>query len=273
MEAKTIDFSYGESSFIQELSASIETGKITTIIGPNGSGKSTLLNIMVNQLQPQKGSIIVDGKNIKSLSIKEIARKMAIVYQQNSAPQDLTVEKLVSFGRSPYQSFFSSKDEDEEEVIDWALEVTNLEGMKNKRVGELSGGERQRAWIAMALAQKTEILFLDEPTTYLDIYYQLEILSLVKSLNSKYHMTIVMVLHDINQAIQFSDNLIIMKQGDILYSGTAAEGVTEKRLEEVYGIKAAIRWCEHNQCPFIVPIVQGENKKHIKTEPHKEQIA
>lgn len=264
MEIKSIDFKYGEATFIKDLSASIQRGKITTIIGPNGSGKSTLLNLLVNQLQPHAGTLFVDGKNLKSMSTKDIARKMAIVYQQNSAPSDLTVERLVGFGRSPYQSFFSSKDEEEEEVIAWALKVTNLESMKNKQISELSGGERQRAWIAMALAQKTEILFLDEPTTYLDIFYQLEILSLVKELNLNYGMTIVMVLHDINQAIQFSDNLIIMKQGSILYNGTAVEGVTEHRLEEVYGIKAAIRWCDYNQCPYIVPIIQQECSKETK---------
>ncbi len=257
MDIKSLRFSYGEKPFINELNTTIEKGKITTILGPNGSGKSTLLNLLVNQIKPQSGSITIDGIALKHLSVKEIAKRMSIVYQQNSAPSDLTVERLVSFGRTPYQGFFSSKDEEEEEIIAWALKVTNLEHMAKRYVGELSGGERQRAWIALALAQKTDILFLDEPTTYLDIYYQLEILNLVKKLNQEYKMTIVMVLHDINQAMQFSDNLIIMKQGKILFQGLSSDAITEERLQEVYGIRAQIRWCEHNQCHYIVPIVSA----------------
>lgn len=258
MEIKNVDFSYDGKRFIGNLSTRIVRGKITTILGPNGSGKSTLLNLLVNQLKPQNGELFLDGINIQKMRMKEIARKMAIVHQQNSAPGDFTVERLVRFGRMPYQGLFASQDEEEEEVVAWALKETNLEKMAQKYVGQLSGGERQRAWIAMALAQKTEILFLDEPTTYLDIYYQMEILQLVKRLNEKYHITVVMVLHDINQAVQFSDNLIIMKQGEILYAGKAESGVTEERLKEVYGIRARIQWCKENNCPYIIPII-GES--------------
>lgn len=257
MEIKELEFSYGETVFIKNLNCKIQRGKVTTILGPNGSGKSTLLNLLVNQLKPQNGEILVDGKSIFKMPVKEIARKMAMVHQQNTAPSDLTVERLVRFGRMPYQSIFSGSDEQEEEVVTWALNVTNLEAMAHKCVGQLSGGERQRAWIAMALAQKTEILFLDEPTTYLDIYYQLEILSLIRRLNREYHMTIVMVLHDINQAMQFSDNLIVMSKGTICFEGTAAEGITEKRLKEVYGIRACVRWSEQNQCPYMIPLVDA----------------
>ena len=247
MDIKNIDFSYGEKPLIRELSTTIEKGKITTIIGPNGSGKSTLLNLIIKQLQPKNGQIIVDGKNITTCSYKDIAKMMAIVHQHNSAPEDLTVERLIAYGRTPYQSFWSSKDEEEEEVVAWALKVTKLEALAKKPISQLSGGERQRAWIAMALAQKTDILLLDEPTTYLDIYYQLEVLNLVRELNKTYGMTIVMVLHDINQAIQFSHNVIIMKHGRIVYTGDAVEGITTERLQEVYGIQADIRWCERNQ--------------------------
>lgn len=255
MEIRNIDFSYSDKPFIQQLNGKIKRGKITTILGPNGSGKSTLLNVLVNQLKPTNGSIVVDGKELSCLRTKDIAKKMAIVHQQNSAPDDLTVERLVSFGRSPYQSFFATSDEEEEEVVAWALEVTNLSHMAKKRISQLSGGERQRAWIAMALAQKTEILFLDEPTTYLDIFYQLEILNLVRTLNKEYGMTIIMVLHDINQAIQFSDELFIMKQGRLMYAGSSEEAITQERLKEVYGIHADIRWCQKNQCQYIMPIV------------------
>jgi len=255
MEIREIAFHYGEKPFIEQLSGTIRRGKITTILGPNGSGKSTLLSLLVNQLAPKSGAVVLDGKELSAYRTKDIAKKMAIVHQQNSAPSDLTVERLVSYGRSPYQAFFSAKDDAEEQVVAWALKVTNLEHMAKKKISELSGGERQRAWIAMALAQKTEILFLDEPTTYLDIYYQLEILNLVRQLNQEYNMTIVMVLHDINQAIQFSDDLFIMKKGRLMYTGPSKEVITKERLKEVYDIHADIRWCEKNQCQYIMPIV------------------
>lgn len=254
MEARKIEFSYGEKAFIKDLNTSIELGKITTIIGPNGSGKSTLLNLFVNQISPKKGTIIVGDKNIKTMKMKDIAKKIAIVYQQNNAPSDLSVEQLIRYGRTPYRNFFGSKDNNEDEIIEWALKATKLNKFKDKKINELSGGERQRAWIAIALVQKTDILFLDEPTTYLDIYYQLEILSLVKELNSKYKITIIMVLHDINQAMQFSHNVIIMKEGFIVYDGVIKEGITEERIKEVYGIASSIQWCNINKCPYMIPI-------------------
>jgi iron complex transport system ATP-binding protein len=254
MEAKQVTFQYGLTPFIEELHTEIKKGRITTIIGPNGSGKSTLLNLFVNQLKPNKGSIRLEGKDLGTYKQRGIAERIAIVYQHNNAPGDLTVERLVTYGRTPYQSFWQNKDDAEEEVVDWALSVTKLEGLRHKKISELSGGERQRAWLAMALAQKTEILFLDEPTTYLDIYYQYEILQLVKALNRELGLTIIMVLHDINQAIQFSDHVIIMKKGQIVFDGPVKEGITESRIEEVYGIKSMIKWCEQNQCPYMIPI-------------------
>ena len=254
MQIKNLDFAYEGRDFINNLNAQIEKGKITTILGPNGCGKSTLLNLIVHHLRPKDGSITLGGKNISAMSAKEIAKQMAMVHQQNTAPADLTVEKLVRFGRMPHQTMFSAEDENGDEIVKWAMKVTNLENMADKRVGRLSGGERQRAWIAMALAQKTDILFLDEPTTYLDIFYQLEILNLVRRLNREYNMTVVMVLHDINQAIQFSDNLIIMRKGKIHYSGPSEQGITQQRLKEVYGIHANIRWSEENRCSYIVPV-------------------
>lgn len=255
MEIKEISFSYGEDSFIRDLSGKIETGKVTTILGPNGSGKSTLLNILVRQLKPGEGDVILEGKSIAQMPVKEIAKKIAMVHQQNTAPSDLTVERLVQFGRMPHQTIFSAQDDEAEETVDWALAVTNLTKLRKKSIGQLSGGERQRAWIAMALAQKTDILFLDEPTTYLDIFYQLEILTLVKKLNREYKITVVMVLHDINQAMQFSDNLIIMKRGAICYEGNVKDGITEERLKEVYGIRALVKWSDANQCPYMIPLV------------------
>lgn len=254
MEIKKISFSYGEKTFINGLSGKIEKGKITTILGPNGCGKSTLLNLMSKHLKADAGVVTLDGVDMRKISIKEMAKNIAMVHQQNTVPMDTTVERLVSFGRMPYQTMFSEFDEDGDSIVKWALEITNLSHIAKKRVGQLSGGERQRAFIALALAQKTDILFLDEPTTYLDIFYQLEILNLVKRLNREYGITIVMVLHDINQAMQYSDNLIIMKKGNICYSGDVESGITSKRLKEVYNIDAMIKWSDENNCPYIIPI-------------------
>lgn len=259
MEIKKIAFSYGDRTFIEGLNGKIERGKITTILGPNGCGKSTLLKLMTNHLKPNKGKVLLDCEEVSKIPLKQMAKRIAMVHQQNEVPSDTTVERLVNFGRMPYQTMFSNYDEEGEAVVKWALEVTNLTHMAKKRVGQLSGGERQRAFIALALAQKTDVLFLDEPTTYLDIFYQLEILNLVKKLNKEYNMTIVMVLHDINQAVQFSDNLIIMKKGEICYSGDVERGITQQRLKEVYNINALIKWSKENNCPYIVPLMNEKN--------------
>lgn len=256
MEIKDLDFSYGEKPLIRHLCGKILRGQVTSILGPNGSGKSTLLNLLIRQLKPQGGSILIEGNDLSDMSTRQIAKKIAMVHQQNVAPADLSVERLVRFGRMPHQTMFSSRDEEEEEVVDWALTVTNMKQLANKRLGQLSGGERQRAWIAMALAQKTQTLFLDEPTTYLDIFYQLEVLSLIRRLNREFGMTIVMVLHDINHAIQFSDSLIMMHEGGIVYAGGVEEGITQDRLKEVYGIHSVVCWSGENNCPYIIPIVE-----------------
>lgn len=262
MEAKNLNFSYDndKSEFIKDLDVAIEKGKITTILGPNGSGKSTLLNLFIKQLLPNKGEIYLDKAPISKIKQKEIAKKISVVHQNNSAPGDLTVEDLVSYGRVPHQSFWQNKSDEDQEYIDDALKMTNLYNLKYKYVTELSGGERQRAWIALALAQKTDILFLDEPTTYLDISYQMEILNLISELNEKYNITIIMVLHDINQAIKYSHNLIILKEGKLVYEGDTDHGITKEILKEVYGIDAVISYCPINHCKRIIPIVNRKEK-------------
>ncbi len=262
MEARNLSFSYGEYDFFQDLNIRLEEGKITTILGPNGSGKSTLLNLFVRQFSPSKGEIFIDGSSIAQMKQKEIAKRLSVVHQHNIAPGDLTVENLVSYGRVPHQSFWKNKNEEDQKYIDWAMKSTNIHHLKDKYINALSGGERQRTWIAMALAQKTNFLFLDEPTTYLDISYQMEVLNLVKELNRNYKITIVMVLHDINQAMQYSDKLLIMKSGKIRYSGDTENGITKEILNEIYGIDVVIRYCPINNCKYIIPIqIRKENSK------------
>ena len=237
IKAKDLYFSYDKNkSFISQLNIEIEKGKITTILGPNGSGKSTLLSIFAGLNKPTSGDISINGKSIKSLKQKELAREIATVHQQNTVPSDITVRELVAYGRIPHKKYFQGNTESDDEIIEWAIKRTGLENLKDKAVMGMSGGERQRAFIAMALAQKSEILFLDEPTTYLDIYHQVEILELVKELNEEGKLTVVMVLHDINQAIKYSDNVIVMKSGKIISSGIANEVINMNLLNNVYKI-------------------------------------
>jgi iron complex transport system ATP-binding protein len=230
----------GTRNHLNDVSTTIPKGKITTIIGPNGSGKSTLLSVLSRNYKPSKGSVTLEAKDIFDFKPKEFAKKLAIVYQHNTTPEQLTVEKLVAFGRVPHQSFMQRNSDVDEEAIDWALSATNLLEKRERPLTALSGGERQRVWIAMALAQKTDILCLDEPTTYLDIYYQLELLDFVKQLNAEHGLTIVMVLHDMNQALRYSDNIIMMKQGEIVAEGAPEDVVTVESVYDVYNVQARI---------------------------------
>lgn len=228
----------GTKRHLNGITTAIPKGKITTIIGPNGCGKSTLLSVMSRNNRPLEGQARLENRDLVEYKPKEFAKKFAIVYQQNDIPQDLTVEKLVMFGRMPYSSLLKKKTKEDDEAVTWALSCTNLLDKRENDLSALSGGERQRVWIAMALAQKSEILCLDEPTTYLDIYYQLELLELVKELNNKHRLTIVMVLHDINQAIRYSDHVILMKNGQIVAEGQPREVITKEVIKDVYSVNA-----------------------------------
>lgn len=237
IKVNKLSFSYDKKKkFIKDLSFNIEKGKITTILGPNGSGKSTVLSLLCGLNKISSGEIIINDKDIKNMKYKDIAKEIATVHQQNTVPDDITVKELIAYGRMPHKKYFAKNSHDDEEIVKWAIERTGLEPLKDKEVMSMSGGERQRAFIAMALAQKSEILFLDEPTTYLDIYHQVEILELVKELNEESNLTVVMVLHDINQAIKYSDNIIVMKFGQAIASGKVNEVINMNLLNDVYKI-------------------------------------
>src|SRR5690625_1984440 len=254
MEIKNITFAYQDKiNRLHHVNSEIKQGEITTIIGPNGSGKSTLLGVMTNNYQPQKGHIILNGKEINRYKPKELAKTIGVVHQKNIAPADLTVEKLVYYGRLPHKNIFSPSSKEEEEKLEWALKSTGLYEKRQMTIDTLSGGQQQRVWIAMALAQDTPFLFLDEPTANLDIYYQYEILELVKQLNENYGLTIVMVLHDINQAIQYSDSIIVMKQGNIIKKGTPASIVSKQLIQDVYGVNVAVKH-DADSGMYIVPL-------------------
>lgn len=252
-DIKGLTFSYSTNEVIKGLDLSIKQGKVTTLIGANGCGKSTLFNLITKNLRPNSGEIRLEGKDIFQVKLKDFARQVAIVHQYNTAPADISVEKLVAFGRTPYHGFGSpSNSEEDEEKIKRALEITNTEKLKDKAVAQLSGGQKQRVWIAMALAQDTKILFLDEPTTYLDIRYQLQILKLVRKLNEEYGMTVIMVLHDINQSLYYSDEIVAMKDGRITAQGKPEEIITSELIKNVYDVELGISAV--NGKPFVLPV-------------------
>ena len=237
LEVRDLSFSYGKNKILKKVSLKIEEGKVTTIMGANGCGKSTLFSLMTKNLDARKGQIFLRGKNIRNLTLKEFARKVSIVQQYNTSSNDITVENLVAFGRTPHRKPMQAATQEDEQLIEWAMEVTGIVEYRDREISRLSGGQRQRVWIAMALAQNTKILFLDEPTTYLDIRYQVEILELVRKLNREYGITIVMVLHDINQAIYFSDNVIGLKGGIVGFAGDPEEVITKESIRDLYGIE------------------------------------
>lgn len=235
-----LSIGYGEQLIVKDLTVQIPNQKITTIIGPNGCGKSTLLKAITRIISHQSGTVVLDGKNVSKENTKVLAKKMAILPQTPESASGLTVGELVSYGRFPYQTGFGRLSQKDYEVIDWAMKVTNTSTFKYLPVDSLSGGQRQRVWIAMALAQETEIIFLDEPTTYLDMAHQLEVLELLRRLNQEEKRTIVMVLHDLNQAARFADYIVALKDGQIVKAGPCEEVITKEVLRGVFNIDAEI---------------------------------
>ena len=254
MRVDNLFFAYDKDDIIKGISFEIKDNKITTLMGANGCGKSTLFQLLTKNLKPREGSVFLDKRDIKDIRLKEFAQNVAIVHQYNTAPPDLPVHSLIAYGRIPFfKHFAKAEDKDKDkEIVDWALEVTDMSELKNRRMGQLSGGQRQRAWIAMALAQQPKILLLDEPTTYLDVKFQIEILRLIKSLNKDYSMTIVMVLHDINQAIYYSDEIIGMKKGKILFQGNPDDVITEESIQDMYGIHLKVSNVENQK--FVLTV-------------------
>lgn len=244
--------SYDKKTIIEDFSLNIKKDAITTIIGPNGCGKSTLLKAISKNLAFESGVVYVDGNNLRKLKTKELAKSMAILPQNPQTPEDCTVKDLVSFGRYPFTSFGKRLSKEDYKIIDWALNKTDMKSYKCRRVKTLSGGERQRAWIAMALAQEPKILLLDEPTTYLDISHQFEVLELIKEIAKKSNMTIVMVLHDINHAARYSDEIVVMKNGVLMNHGRPEKVLNEKTMRDVFSLNGD--FFKHNDYPHFIPI-------------------
>ncbi|MFR1834765.1 MAG: ABC transporter ATP-binding protein [Turicibacter sanguinis] len=252
IEVKDLDVAYEQKYIIKNMNLEIPKGKITMIIGSNGCGKSTLLKTIARIITPKKGEIKLDGVSLKAQAPKEIAKKMAVLPQSPIVPSGLLVKELVSYGRFPYQSAMGGLKEKDIEMVNWAMKVTGIAEFSERSVDSLSGGQRQRAWIAMALAQETEILVLDEPTTYLDMAHQLEILMLLQKLNKEENRTIVMVLHELNNATKFADYLIGVKEGEVVFRGKPLDVITNENLYTLYGIDAKLQLDEMGQYPICV---------------------
>ena len=252
IKAQNISVSINEKEIVHGISLYIPEGKVTAIIGPNGCGKSTTLKAL-SRILPYKGSVTFKGQEMSTLSQREFAKCLAILTQSPQAPSDLTVNDLVEMGRFPHRGFLGRAGKDDKEHVEWALEQTGVKEMRYRLLNTLSGGERQRAWIAMALAQRPEVLLLDEPTTYLDICHQLEIMQLIGRLNQELGLTVVMVVHDLNHAIMYADHVVVVKAGQLVTSGAPREIITADLLADVFKVKAD-EFTLSNDLRALVPV-------------------
>lgn len=248
-----LDVAYEDRVIVKGLNLSIPTGKITALVGSNGSGKSTILKSMARIMRPKGGQVLLDGKSIHQQTTKEVARQLAILPQNPTAPDGLTVSELVSYGRFPHQKGFGSLSKEDKDVIRWAVEMTGMTEFADRPVDQLSGGQRQRAWIAMSLAQQTDILFLDEPTTFLDMAHQLEVLKLLQKLNKEENRTIIMVVHDLNHATRYAQHMVAIQKGQVVSEGAPEEVVTKEVLRLVFGIEADIVPDPRTGVPLCLP--------------------
>ncbi|MFE9461338.1 ABC transporter ATP-binding protein [Streptomyces californicus] len=254
LTAEGLTLGYGERTVVDSLDLAVPPGRITVIVGANACGKSTLLRSMSRLLAPRKGRVVLDGKEVHRLPAKELARTLGLLPQSPVAPEGITVSDLVGRGRHPHQSVFSRWNAKDDAAVAAALEATHTEPLAERAVDELSGGQRQRVWIAMALAQQTDLLLLDEPTTFLDASHQIEVLDLLTDLNRSRGTTIVMVLHDLNLAARYADHLIALAGGGLHASGTPAEVLTEETVRAVFDLDSRIIEDPVSGRPLMLPI-------------------
>ncbi|MFL0506296.1 ABC transporter ATP-binding protein [Ureibacillus sp. 179-F W5.1 NHS] len=251
---------YDHKTIIHGIDLDIPQNKISVIIGANGSGKSTLLKTMAKLIKPTEGDVTLDGKVINKYPPKQLARMLGLLPQSPVVPDGITVADLVGRGRFPHQSLFSGWSKQDYEAVEEAMEFMNIIEFANRDIDELSGGQRQRVWIAMALAQQTDILLLDEPTTFLDITYQVEILDLLTNLNRKYGTTIVMVLHDINLSARYADYIFAVKEGKLIAEGKTTEVLTSDLVESVFDLNCVVIPDPVSDTPLVIP----KGRYHVK---------
>jgi iron complex transport system ATP-binding protein len=243
-----------ESLVIDGESIRISIGKITALIGPNGSGKSTLLKTLARQVTPEAGRVILDGNDVVTMPSVELARKLGILFQENVAPGDLTVEELVFHGRHPHRRLFESLTPEDATAVDEALRLADLDDLRHRQISHLSAGQRQLAWIAMAVAQAPHYLFLDEPTTFLDLAHQFDVMDLIRRLNRELGKTIVLAVHDLNLVARYADHVFALRDGKIITSGTPTELLTVEILRQIFDVETKIIRGEAHETFFCVPI-------------------
>ncbi|PLT28620.1 ABC transporter ATP-binding protein [Peribacillus deserti] len=262
IQTEALTLSYGDSKIIDQLNLTLPKGEISVFIGSNGCGKSTLLRSIARLLKPKSGGVLLDGESISKLSTKEVAKKMAILPQAPAAPEGLTVLQLVKQGRYPYQTWYRQWTKEDETKVKDALLATGLYNLKERPVDSLSGGQKQRAWIAMVLAQDTDIILLDEPTTYLDMTHQIEILDLLFELNEKENRTIVMVLHDLNLACRYAHHIVALKDKTVYAQGNPEQVVTVKLVKEVFHMDCDVTYDPLFGTPLCIP--HGKGRRILK---------
>ncbi|GAA1787445.1 ABC transporter ATP-binding protein [Planosporangium flavigriseum] len=256
LRGENLRLAYGQRTVADGLHLSVPTGEVTVLVGPNACGKSTALRALARLLRPAAGTVYFDGSQLATLSGRDLARRLALLPQTPVAPDGITVRDLVGRGRTPHQRWWRQWSPADEAVVDDALAATGLDDLADRSIQELSGGQRQRAWLAMALAQDTEVLLLDEPTTYLDLAYQLDVLELVVGLNRSRGRTVVMVLHDLNQAARYADHLIAMRAGRVVAAGPPTEVVTPDLVAAVFDLDAKVLTCPVAGTPLVVPVAR-----------------
>ncbi|MDX2812800.1 ABC transporter ATP-binding protein [Streptomyces sp. NPDC006207] len=254
LRARGLHLAYDDRLVVEDLDLVVPSGRITAIVGANACGKSTLLRALARLLAPRQGVVELDGRALRSVPTRELAQRLGILPQTPVAPEGLTVIDLVSRGRSPHQTWWRQWSKADELAVHEALAATGMTELANRAVDELSGGQRQRAWIAMAVAQGTPVLLLDEPTTYLDLAHQIDVLDLVTDLNRRENRTVVMVLHDLNQACRYADHVIAMKSGRIAAEGTPAEVITAGTVEDVFDLRCQVTTDPVSGTPLVIPM-------------------
>lgn len=254
LQAEKVRLAYDNLVVIEDLDLAIPDSEITVIVGPNACGKSTLLRALARLLRPGSGQVVLDGSEIHSLPSKEVARRLGLLPQSPISPEGILVVDLVARGRTPHQKLFQQWSDADEHAVRSALEATATLHLADRPVDELSGGQRQRVWIAMALAQETDLLLLDEPTTYLDITHQVEVLDLIDRLNTEQGRTVVVVLHDLNLACRYASHVVAMRDGEIVMSGTPSDVITAESVKDVFGLDSVVIEDPISGTPLVVPV-------------------
>ncbi|MBL7501538.1 ABC transporter ATP-binding protein [Frankia sp. CNm7] len=265
LAASGLRLGYDDRVVVDGLDLVVPPGRISVIVGANACGKSTLLRALGRLLNPRAGTVTLDGKAIRSMPTRQVARRLGILPQSPVAPEGLTVIDLVGRGRSPHQTWWRQWSRADEEAVTDALRATNMLEHADRAVDELSGGQRQRAWISMAVAQRTPLLLLDEPTTFLDLAHQIDVLDLIVDLNRREALTVVMVLHDVNQACRYADHLIAMKDGRIVAQGPPTAVLTAELVEQVFDLRCQVHPDPVTATPMVIPI-----GRHHATEPNQQ---